>query len=485
MRRLALGIVVLLVALAAVMVARATSFTPPPQNVPPLDPKIAAAPVGTARFAGALRIPTISTEDSTRWDPKPFLDFHEYLRTAYPLVHGALAREVVNGYSLLYTWKGSDTTLAPMLLMGHFDVVPVEPGTESKWKYPPFSGTIADGAAWGRGALDDKVGVLSVLEAVEFLLSQGFQPRRTVYLAFGHDEELGGSHGAAQLSAAIQQRTPKLAFLVDEGGMISDGLLPGVSARVGLVGAVEKASNSIELSVERAGGHSSIPPKHTAVGVLANAITKLEENQMPARLTPVAERMFTSLAPYMGFGERVMVANLWLTRPLVVAGMLRDERAASMVRTSTAVTMVSGSPKQNVLPIRARAVVNFRVLPGDKPNDVMAHVVRVVDDTSVRARFLATPIDPSPVADYESAEFKLLGRTLAQVEPGALAVPFLLTGGTDTRHYEKLTRNVFRFAPVRVTGDLIAGAHGTNERIRETDFVRCVKFFAALIKAAA
>lgn len=483
--RIALGILLLLVGLGAVMVTRATSLTAPTTSAPPLDAAISSAPVGTARFAGALRIPTVSTEDSAQWDPKPFLDLHEYLRASYPLVHGALTREVINGYSLLYTWKGSDTTQPPMLLMGHMDVVPIEPGTEGKWKYPPFSGTVADGMVWGRGAIDDKVGVLSVLEAVELLLSQGFQPRRTVYLAFGHDEELGGRRGAAALAAELEKRSPRLAFLVDEGGMISDGLIPGVSARVGLVGVVEKASNSIELTVERAGGHSSIPPNHTAVGILAQAITRLEDQQMPARLTPVAERMFTSMAPYMPFGQRVLMANLWLTRPLVVAGMVRDERAASMVRTSTAVTMTSGSPKQNVLPIRARAVVNFRVLPGDRPNDVMQHVVSVIGDTSVHARFLGPPIDPSPVADYDSPEFKLLGQTLAAADSGTITVPFLLTGGTDTRHYEKLTRNVFRFAPVRVTGELVAGAHGTNERIREADFVRCVRFFAALVTSAA
>jgi carboxypeptidase PM20D1 len=227
-----------------------------------------------------------------------------------------------------------------------------------------------------------------------------------------------------------------------------------------------------------------MPPRHTAVGILSRAITRLEEHPLPARLTPVSEEMFVRLAPEMAFGRRVLLANLWLVRPLLVSALARDDRVAATLRTTTAATMVSGSPKSNVLPLRARAIVNFRILPGDTPDDVVAHVRRVVADTAVHIAVSGRAIHPSPVADYRSPEYALLERTVGQLFPGAVPVPFLMIGGTDTRHYESLTRNVFRFNPIVATPDLVSGAHGTNERVRADDFVRGVRFFAQLIRNA-
>jgi carboxypeptidase PM20D1 len=451
-------------------------------TAPAPDTAIAAASVSTERFSGALRFPTVSTQESSAFDPQPFLALHEFLRISFPRVHASLEREVVGGYSLLYTWRGSDTSLAPILLMGHLDVVPVESGTETSWKHQPFEGTVADGFIWGRGALDDKSAALGVLEAVELLLERGFRPRHTIYVAFGHDEELGGFAGARAMAALIRQRSGRLEFLLDEGGVIAgEGLIPGVTRRAALVGVVEKATLNVELTVESTGGHSSMPPSHTAVGVLSRAITRLEENQMPARLTPVSEAMFVRLAPEMPFARRLLMANLWLFRPLVLSVLAREPSTAATVRTTTAATMMNGSPKANVLPIKARAIVNFRILPGETAADVLAHVRRVVADSTVQVSVSGTPNDPSPVADYGSPQFAVLEQTIVQLFPDVVPVPFLMVGGTDTRHYESLTRNVFRFNPFVATPEMISGAHGTNERIRAGDFARGVQFYAQLI----
>ncbi len=483
MKRIASGILALLLVVVAICGVRMARLTAYAVAAPAADPALAGTSAGTDHLAGAIRFATVSTQDSAGFDPRPFLALHDYLRTAFPRVHATLTREVVNGYSLLYTWTGSDSSLDPVLLMAHLDVVPVEDGTESLWKHPPFGGEVADGFVWGRGAMDDKGSAIAILEAVESLLARGFQPRRTIYLAFGHDEEVGGANGAAHLARVLEQRTRHLAFLLDEGGVVSDGVIPGVSRQVALVGVVEKASFNVELTVQAAGGHSSIPPRHTAVGTLSHAIARLEDQQMPAHLTPVTERMMTLLAPYMAPARRFFLANLWLFRPVIVAGMVADERSAAVVRTTTAATMVSGSPKSNVLPIRARAVVNFRVLPGETGADVLAHVRRVVDDTSVRIAAAGSGT-PSPVADYHSPEYALIEKTIVQLFPKAVPVPFLMVGGTDTRHYESLTRNVFRFNPFVATPDLIGGAHGTNERLRAEDFARGARFFAQLIENA-
>jgi carboxypeptidase PM20D1 len=465
-----------------ICVMRAMRLEPYRVDAPPVDADVAGASFTTERFTTALTFPTISTQDSATFDPAPFTELHTWIEDAYPNVTRRLTREVVAKYSLLFTWPGSDTTLAPILLMGHLDVVPVESGTESRWKHPPFAGVVADSFVWGRGTLDDKASVVAILEAVEWLIGQGFQPRRTIYLAFGHDEELGGFSGAAEIAAILKERAGRLAFLVDEGGVVAEGLMPGVSRPVALIGVVEKGSIGVNLTVERTGGHSSMPPEHTAVGVLSRAITRLEENQMPARLTPVVREMLLRLAPEMPLSMRLPLANLWAFRPVIVRALLGNPRTAAMLRTTTAATMVSGSPKENVLPIVARGLVNFRILPGDTPEDVLEHVRQTVADTSVHVEGRGR--EASPVADYAAPEFKVVEKTIGQLFPEAVPVPFLMIGGTDTRHYEGLTRNVYRFNPIVATTELVSGAHGTNERVRADDFVRAARFFAQLIRNA-
>lgn len=473
---------VVVAAFVAVCVVRAGRLEPWGAAASGPDPDVAAATLGTDRFAASLRFATISTQDPAAFDPAPFLAMHDWLRGAFPVTHERLTREVVAGYSLLYTWAGSDTTLDPMLLMGHLDVVPVEPGTESRWQHPAFGGVVDSGFVWGRGTLDDKASVMAIMEAVEWLAAQGFEPRRTIYLAFGHDEELGGASGAGSIARILAERAGKLAFLVDEGGVVAEGLVPGVPRPVALIGVVEKGSLGVELMVERIGGHSSMPPRHTAVGALSRAITRLEDRQMPARLTPVVEEMFLRVAPEMPFANRVIMANLWAFRPLVVRLMLANDQTAAMLRTSTAATMVSGSPKENVLPIVARGLVNFRILPGDTPEEVLEHVRRTIADSTVQVSGRGR--GASPVADYHAPEFGILEKTVGQLFPEAVPVPFLMIGGTDTRHYEGLTRNVYRFNPIVATTELVSGAHGTNERVRADDFVRAARFFAQLIRNA-
>ena len=482
LRRIAAIAGTLLLLFVVVCVVRTTRLEPYRIDAPPVDPDIATAAITTERFTTAITFPTISTQDSASFDPAPFTEMHTWIEDAYPNVTRRLTREVVSKFSLLFTWLGSDTTLAPLLLMGHLDVVPVEAGTESRWKQPPFTGVVADSFVWGRGTLDDKASVVAILEAVEWLISQGFEPRRTIYLAFGHDEELGGFGGAAEIAAILKERAGRLAFLVDEGGVVAEGLMPGVSRQVALIGVVEKGSIGVNLTVERTGGHSSMPPEHTAVGILSQAITRLEDNQMPARMTPVVTEMLLRVAPEMPISMRLPLANLWAFRPVIVRALLGNPRTAAMLRTTTAATMVSGSPKENVLPIVARGLVNFRILPGDTPDDVLEHVRRTVADTSVHIEGRGR--EASPVADYAAPEFKVVEKTIGQLFPEAVPVPFLMIAGTDTRHYEGLTRNIYRFNPIVATTELVSGAHGTNERVRADDFIRAARFFAQLIRNA-
>lgn len=436
------------------------------------------------RLSQSITFPTISHEHPKQFDPKPFVGFHQFLQQTYPRVHQHLKREMVNQYSALYTWTGTDPKLQPYLLMGHLDVVPVAPGTEKDWKYPPFSGKIAEGAIWGRGTLDDKCAVLGILEAVEALLQQGYRPKRTVYLAFGHDEEISGKQGAQAIAALLKQRGIKLAYVLDEGMVIVHGIVPGIKKPTALIGLAEKGYLTVQLSVKGTGGHSSMPPKQTAIGVLSSAIHRLERNQMPAHYHGPTAEMFTYLGPEMALGLKMVFANLWLFRPLVKRILAAKPSTNASIRTTTAVTLVEGGVKDNVLPIHAKATVNFRILPGDTIDSVTAHVHRIVQDKRVQVSVLHPEFgkNPSPVSPTNTASFATLQRTIREIFPDAIVAPNLMLGGTDSRHFIELSPNIYRFLPLSLTSPDLDRIHGTNERITLENYANIVRFFLRLIQ---
>lgn len=438
------------------------------------------------RLGGALRIRTVSWEDPALFAADQFDAMHAYLRGSFPLVHVQLEREIVGRASLLYKWEGSDSALDPIILMGHMDVVPVEPGSEAQWTHPPYSGAISDGFIWGRGAMDDKSAVLGILEGVELLLREGVRPRRTIYLAFGDDEEAGGK-GAFAIATLLASRGVRPAMVVDEGAVVAEGMMPGVSASVALVGIAEKGAVSLELTAEIGGGHSSMPPTQTAVGVLSSAIVKLEAHPMPAAITGVAERMFNAVAPEMGFGQRAVFANLWLFGPLVMRKLAASPASNAMIRTTTAATMFEGSVKENVLPIKARAIVNFRLLPGDDVADVIAHVEDVVADS--RVNISVSPRsgswNASPVSITDGPMYEALSRSIREVFPAAVVAPYLVVGATDARHFAAMSPSTYRFLPLVAGSADLARLHGTNERISVANFELMIRFYVGFIRRVA
>jgi carboxypeptidase PM20D1 len=435
-------------------------------------------------LAGAIRFPTVSPADPVDFDGKPFLELADYLRKTYPLVHERLALEVISDYSLLFTWKGSKPELDAAVFMSHLDVVPVEPGTEELWAHPPFSGAIEEGFVWGRGALDVKSGVIVWLEAVEALLAEGFVPQRTVHLAFGHDEELGGNAGAAHISKALEERGGRVALLFDEGGSLSDDnpLLPGMNTA--MVFVAEKTYLTLRLVGHSRGGHSSIPPRHTSIGRLASAIHRLEENPMPARLTDAMRAMLEISAPYQGFSRRFAFNNLWLTKRSVVNSLLEDEVQRVMVQTSTAATVIHGGVKDNVVPESAYAMVNFRLLPGDTPEDVIEHVRETIDDPTIEIEPLSWSSAPPP-ASIDGEGFELIRESVTDVLPDAVILPGLLPGATDTRHFAKIAKDVYRFVPVRVGMDLMKSFHGRDERMGVAHLGEAVDIAKGMVRRSA
>jgi carboxypeptidase PM20D1 len=474
-----IGALCIIVGVALVRTAR---FTSRQIQLPPAKEIVLPHDKMLGRLSEAIQYKTVSDQAPDPSTAAEFIRFHAFLAKSFPLVHAHLAKEAVGDRSLLYTWRGEDQTLKPSLLMGHMDVVPVDANTERNWSYPPFSGRIADGYVWGRGTMDDKVNVLGILEAAEYLLAHGFKPRRTLYFAFGHDEEIGGSDGAFQIAALLRGRNIELDYVLDEGGNILDGIIPDATAPVALIGIAEKGYLSLELTVESPGGHASTPPDHTSIGILSSAIDKLERSPFRTRLTEPIRQMFAFIGPEMPWQKRFALANLWLFDPLVRKQLARSPLTNAAIRTTQAATVFQSGVKENVLPTNATAIVNVRILPGDTISGVIEHARRVIANGQVKISPLEIRVEPSAISDPQSAAFQRLHRTIKQVAPEILVAPSLLVATTDSRHYAPLSKNIFRFLPITVRAEDARRFHGIDERISVRDYERCVRFFVQLMR---
>lgn len=478
-----MGVLVCIGILAGILFVKTFTFTSKQIQVNPAEIMSVDENKAARHLSDAIKFKTISHEDTKKIDYTQLVELREYLQKTYPLAHKNIKRAIISNYSLLYTWLGSDANAKPILLMGHMDVVPVESGTEKNWTYPPFDGKIADGFIWGRGAMDDKLCVLGLLEAAERLLQTGFNPKRTIYFAFGHNEEIGGEGGAQEIAALLKSRGVQLEYVLDEGlAIITKGIIPGLSAPLALIGIAEKGYLSVELSAQTEGGHSSTPPPHTSIGILANAIKKLEDNPVPGGIRGPAQKMFEYVGPEMQFHMKMAIANLWLFHPVVEKLLAENPASNAVMRTTTAVTMLNAGIKDNVIPQKARAVVNFRILPGDTVESVLAHVKKTINDAHIQVKPLFKGTEPSPVSSTENESFKTLQRTVKEIFPDSVVAPSLVLGATDSRHYQSIAQDVYRFVPMRLVKEDLSRVHGTNERIGIKNFAQIIQFYAQLMK---
>jgi carboxypeptidase PM20D1 len=414
------------------------------------------------RLGEAVRFQTISYQDRSQINLEEFRRFHEFLRATYPLVFARLEVQTVNEYSLLLRWPGSDPDLAPILFTAHMDVVPIEPGTEGDWQHPPFAGVVADERIYGRGTLDDKQGLLSILEAAESLLAEGFVPSRTLVFAFGHDEEISGKEGAGKIAERMRELGWHFAWMVDEGGMLlSDNpLLPDKS--VAIINVAEKAYLTLTLTATGEGGHSSRPPKVSTIGRLSAALARIETNPFPTRLVGPVEAMLEAMAPYLEQPTQFVFGNLWLTGGVVADRMSEDPLTDSYVRTTTALTMFNAGVKENVVPQRAEAKINFRLLPGDTPESVVSRITALVDDPQIEITHDEWAQVPG-VSDFKGGGYAVISEAVTSVYPQAVVVPSLLIATTDTRHYIDLSDNQYRFQGMIIETSQARSIHGTNE----------------------
>lgn len=468
------------VLITVLILGRALAFRSRRYSVEPQPGHEIDLALAANRLSGAVQLPTVTHSDSKQADRAPFEQFIRYLEQAYPVAHGALEREIVNGYSLLYRWKGQDESLKPALFSAHIDVVPVEAGTEQDWLYPPFSGAVAEGFVWGRGTLDVKNQIITVLEAIEHLLKQGYTPARDFYLAFGHDEEVGGKEGAVHLAALLQFRGVSFEYVLDEGGCVTLGAMSGVNRPVAVVGIGEKGFANIRLTAESSGGHSSMPPRHTAAGMIGRAVADLEKRQCPARISNYLKEMLAHIGPEMSFGNRIILANLWLFGPLFKSIFISSPTGNALLRTTTAVTILEAGSQPNVLPQKAGAVVNFRIAPGESGRDLLTHIRTVVGEQIKVEPLLLN--EPSKISPVSAGGFKEIERAVYAVFPEAVAAPYIVMAGTDAVKYEPVCEQIYRFSPYQISADDLGRIHGTNERISLENIERGIRFFIELLK---
>ncbi|THH16988.1 hypothetical protein EUX98_g9209 [Antrodiella citrinella] len=478
-------------------------------------------------LGGAVQVPTQSydkmgpIDEDERW--KAFVPFHEYLLVSFPQVHATLSLAKVNTYGLVYEWTGSDTSLKPLLLAGHQDVVPVNPDTVDEWTHPPFSGHYDGKDLWGRGSSDDKNGLIGILSTIEVLLEKGFKPNRSVVLAFGFDEEASGLYGARSIAGYLLETygTDSFAMLVDEGG----DYMEEYGSVIATVGTAEKGYFDVRVEVESPGGHSSVPPEHTTIGILASLVAHIEKHPYEAHLgrgTPMYQKALclAAHAPDISLSLRKYLKKAPKSDKALRHAekiLFEDRLFKALVQTTQAVDLIQGGVKTNALPESAWAVVNHRIATDSSVSAVQEHDSELLfglaqefnlsfsafgkqisEDGAPSYGKLAlndafgASLAPAPITPTgDAAAFQLLAGTVKATydahrglvgSDGVVVSPGHMSGNTDTRYYWQLTPHIFRYNH-HFTGktSLFKDIHTVNEFIEVDAYIEMLKFFTTLI----
>ncbi|MCG7413328.1 M20/M25/M40 family metallo-hydrolase [Microbacterium aurum] len=442
-----------------------------------------------ARFRELLQLPTVSHADETEIEWEPFDAFVAALPRLYPRTHERLEREIVDGHSLLYRWPGAAAS-DPLVLMAHYDVVPV---VEEEWDRPPFAAEIVgdgvDAAIHARGAIDDKGSLVAILEAVEQLAGSDFRPARDVYLSFGHNEETAGG-GARAVVDLLRERGVRPGLVIDEGGAVVEGVVPGVTVPTAMVGVAERGVMTALLTAREGGGHASTPPAFPATARLARAIGRLHRHPFPVRIAPPVRALFATLAPHAPQPLRWVFGNLALTGPLLARVFPRlGPEMNALVRTTAVATELSGAPGENVLATTARAAVNIRLLTGDTVASATDYVRRVIADPEVEVE-VRHGSDPSPVSPWRGEPWRRVAGAVASALSDSssgeniVTTPYIQLGASDSRWFTAISAHVYRFTPFHLTRAERDALHSHNERIRVQVWLRGIGFYRDLIAAS-
>lgn len=468
-----------LVILTGIMTVKTVTFSSKQIPVSPMTPVTVDESV-MKRLSQAIQLPTIS--QAGQIDTLSFLRLDTLLQSSFPLVDSLLEKNYINRFSLVFKWQGKNSNLPPVLLIGHMDVVPIE--DSAKWEMPPFSGAMKDGFIWGRGTLDDKISVLGLLESVEALLKEDYIPERTIYFAFGHDEEISGMNGALSIANWFKQQNIRFEYILDEGLVILEKALPGLAPPLAMIGVAEKGYTTLKLTARLTeGGHSSMPPKETAIGILSKAIVRLEENPFPAKIDGASKGLLEHVGPEMSLPYKIIFANLWLTNGMLKWQFSQAPASNALIHTTIAPTIIQGGVKDNVLPSVAEAKVNFRILPGETAETVIAQVRRTVADDRINIEQDKTSLgdNPSKVSETNTFGFLVIQKSIREIFPQVIVTPALVIGATDSRHYKEVSDNIYRFLPVQIANEDLSRIHGQNERVSFENYKNAIRFYRQLI----
>lgn len=418
-----------------------------------------------------------TTSHANTVETEKFLGFHKVLEELFPLVHENLTKTEIDG-NLLYHWKGKSSD-RPILLMSHQDVVPAE----GKWEHEPFSGDIADGKVWGRGASDTKCSVMAFFEAAEQLLAEGFTPPTDVYLASSCTEEWGGD-GAPKIVAELKRRGIELFIVCDEGGGIITDPIGGIHGNFAMVGVFEKGKADVKFTARSNGGHASAPAKNTPIARLSAFVCEMEEHSpFRKKMLPEVAAMFKTLAPYASFGLKLVFSNLWLFKPVLMAVIPKfSAQAGAMLKTTIAFTTQSGSDAYNVIPQEATLGANMRFIPHQGEKESLEIVKKVASKYDIDVEVLHANDYTEPV-DIHGEGFSLIESVIGETFPGLVSSPYVMTGATDAQFYQPVCKNCIRFAPVIYGPEQMKGMHGLNENIEYNCLPGAVRFYKNLIKA--
>jgi len=426
------------------------------------------------KLSKMIRCKTVSSPENQQMEP--FEELHTLLQSLFPLVHEKLEKTEIDG-NLLFYWKGRSSE-HPILLMSHQDVVPAE----GSWLHEPFSGDIADGKVWGRGASDTKCSVMAFFQAVEELLQEDYVPAEDVYLASSCTEEWAGD-GAPKLVSELKRRGVRLFLVCDEGGGIISEPIGGVHGNYAMVGVFEKGKADVKFTAKGSGGHASAPPRNSPIARLAAFIHRMETHSpFRRRFLPEVSSMFASLAPFAGFGLRLVIGNLWLFSPLMKLVLPRvSAQAGAMLRTTIAFTMQSGSDACNVLPQEASVCANMRFIPHQGMRESLQITEKLAKKYGLTMQVLAAS-DFSRSTDIHGAAFQQVLQAIGHCFPGLASSPYVMTGATDAHCYEEICDSCIRFAPVIYGPEQIKGMHGLNENIEYSCLPGAVDFYKTLIR---
>lgn len=425
----------------------------------------------------AVQIPTVSNDEKPA-DTLAFQKLKILFHDLYPSVFGTLEeKDFLNG-SFMLKWKGNGKMLKPVILYAHLDVVP----GDSSWSFSPFEGRADSKFIYGRGVIDDKGAVISILETLSGLIASGFTPQRDIYFAFGHDEEMGGREGAKPMAEYLKAKGIKADFLLDEGGIISDGMVPFVDRPVALVAIAEKGYVCFRLSVESNGGHSSMPPAESPVEILASVLQKIHDHPFDCRMTTPLQKFIDHVGPEMSYPYRALFANSLLFRPLIFSQYEKIPGANAMIRTTSVTTLINGGVKENTIPEKVTAVLNVRMLQGDRSSEVLQKLKAIIADKPVKIEQMKNTDEPSDISSVDSEAFRIIDQSIRTVFPDVIVSPYLNTGGTDSKHFRNVTDNIYRFLPARMNGAILEGMHGKNEKIEISSFMEMMAFYEVLLK---